>query len=148
MDLIEEQVKPAARGLAAWQWLGVSLVVGIFFGFLDTLMIGAVIGYMGFQVPAYFGVPTTFTGYFLAGMVLGRIAPAAILWQIPGGIVICAALVMLGLAGLSGHGVFWFLVNFFVIPALAGGACYAGVWFVRRNSLKRASDEAASEGPP
>jgi hypothetical protein len=147
MDLIEEQVKPAAHGLASWQWVGVSLVVGIFFGFLDTLMIGAVIGHLGFQVPAYFGVPTTCTGYFLAGVALGRIAPAAILWQIPAGIVVCAVLVMVGLAGLSGHGVFWFLVNFLVIPALAAGACYGGVWFVRRNSVKRPSDKAASEGP-
>jgi len=148
MDLIDEQVKPAAQELPSWQWVGVSLVVGIFFGFMDTLMIGAVIGYLGFQVPAYFGVPTTFTGYFLAGAALGRIAPAAILWQIPAGIVVCAVLAMLGLAGLSGHGVFWFLVNFLVIPALAAGACYAGVWFVRRNAVKGPQEEAASEGPP
>ncbi len=136
MDIIKEYVQPVVVTYSRWRWFGVSIVVGFFFGFLDTLMLAALMGYLGITVPAYFGVPTTLTGYFLAGMILGGLAPAKIVWEIPCGILVCALLMVWGLFGLRGHGVFAFLFNFGVIPAIALGVCYLGV-LVARGKLKK-----------
>jgi hypothetical protein len=138
MDLIKELVKPVVVTYSRGRWFGASIVVGFFLGFLDTLMLAALMGYMGITVPAYFGVPTTLTGYFLSGMILGGLAPLKIVWEIPCGILVCALLMVLGLFGLRGHGVLAFMFNFGLIPAIAVGVCYLGV-LMARGQLKKKS---------
>jgi hypothetical protein len=145
MDLIEEHVRPVTEKFSRSRWFGVSIVVGFFFGFLDTLMLAALMGSLGIVVPAYVGVPTTLTGYFFAGMILGRFAPAQIHWEIPAGILVCSLLLIWGLFGLSGHGVLAFIFNFFVVPAVAVGVCYLGLltgrgqlsWAIIAGTLKK-----------
>ena len=136
MDLIQEYVKPVVMTYSRWRWFGASIVVGFFLGFLDTLLLAALMGHLGITVPAYFGVPTTLTGYFLSGIFLGSLAPPKIVWEIPCGIMVCALLMVLGLFGLRGHGVFAFIFNFGLIPAIAVGVCYLGV-LMTRGQLKK-----------
>lgn len=125
--IIEDVFRPLSERLTKLQWLLASIVIGFFLGFVSTLLIACVIGYLGLQVPAYFGVPTTFTGYFLTGYLLSQLAPAEVDWEIPTGILVCALVFMLGHVGLSGHGVFLFLIYFLLLPAIAVGVCYLGM---------------------
>lgn len=136
MNLIDEYFRPAAANFLPWHWVLTSMVVGFFLGFVDTIFIGAIMGYAGVRMPAYFGVPTTFSGYFLTGMMLGRIAPPTIFYHIPLGIILCSLLFMWGMAGPAGQGGLAFISNFVLIPAVAGGVCYLGVRLARR-SLSR-----------
>lgn len=134
MDLIDELVKPAAQRFTRWKWLGTSIVLGFFMGFVDTLFIAALIGTVGITVPKYFGVPTTCTGYFFAGMILGTLSPRSIVWEIPAGILFCALALVFGLVGLKDQSVLSFIFNFIMIPAFAAGVCYLGVRVARRPS--------------
>jgi hypothetical protein len=136
MDVFDEHVKPLAQGLTRWRWLGVGVVLGFFLGFVDTLLIAALLGTAGIKVPAYFGVPTTFTGYFFTGMILGGLAPREIVWEVPLGILVCALLLVLGLMGLKGQGVLSFILNFIFLPATAVGVCYLGMRVARRAPRK------------
>jgi hypothetical protein len=132
MELIDEHVKPIAQRFNRWRWLGVSIVLGFFLGFVDTLLIAALLGELGIRVPAYFGVPTTFTGYFFTGLALGNMAPRTILWEIPSGVLVCSLFLMLGLFGFKDHGFFMFIFHYILIPAVAVGVCYFGVTVARR----------------
>jgi hypothetical protein len=132
MELIDEHVKPVAQRFTRLRWLGVSIVLGFFLGFVDTLLIAALLGAVNIQVPAYVGVPTTFTGYFFTGLALGNMAPRTIEWEIPSGVLVCSLFLMLGLFGFKGHGFLSSMLHFIIIPAVAVGVCYFGVVVARR----------------
>jgi hypothetical protein len=136
MDSIDQLVKPATQGFTRWRWLGASIIFGFFLGFVDTLLIAALLGTVGIKVPAYVGFPTTFSGYFFAGMIVATFAPPTVLWEIPAGILVCALALVMGLVGIKGHGVLSFILHFLVIPALAVGVCYGGVLVARRPPRK------------
>jgi hypothetical protein len=132
MSLTDELVEPAVGKFSRYQWILAGLILGIFLGFVDTLFIATLLGYLGIKMPLWFGVPTTFTGFFFSGMIAGRLAPPDIIWEPPAGVLICVLLMMLGMWGLKGHGVLLFLLNFAVIPAIAVAVCYAGVRLARK----------------
>jgi hypothetical protein len=132
MGLTEEHVRPIAARLTRLQWVVAAAVVGFFFGFLDTLIIAAILGQLGLRVPAYFGVPTTFVGYFMTGLVLGKMAPKAITWEPLIGILLCVLFFMVGMAGLKDQTVLLFMFNFILIPACALGVSYLGLRVARR----------------
>ena len=149
MALTDEYVKPAALRLSRLQWVLAGLILGFFLGFVDTLLIAALLGYLGLQVPAYFGVPTTFIGYFFSGIIIGRFTPRHILWEPPIGILLCVWLFMMGFEGLSGHGVLLFLSYFALVPAIAVGISYLGMRVGRKdlpNWRGRAKKLAANAG--
>jgi hypothetical protein len=131
MSLKDELVEPAVDKFSRRQWILAGLILGFFLGFVDTLLIAALLGYLGLNMPLWFGVPTTFTGYFFTGMIAGRLAPPDIVWEPPSGVLICVLLMMLGMMGLRGHGV-WFLFYFGVIPAVAVAVCYLGLMLARK----------------
>jgi hypothetical protein len=133
MSLTDELVEPAVSKFSRYQWVLSGLILGFFLGFVDTLLIATLLGYLGLKLPLWFGVPTTFTGYFFAGIIAGRLAPPDILWEPPAGVLICVLLMMLGMMGLRGHGV-WFLFYFGVIPAVAVAVCYLGVRIARKKN--------------
>ncbi len=95
-------------------------------------------GWLGLKLPHWFGVPTTFTGFFFTGMIAGRLAPPEIVWEPPAGVLICILLMMLSMWGLKGHGVL-FLYYFGVVPAIAVAVCYAGVWMARKKNGQAAT---------
>jgi|GEM_PF-1896908 len=127
MNLINEYFGPAVRPFTRVQWAVAGLIVGVFLGFVDTLFLAAFMGYLGITVPAWFGVPTTFTGYFVSGIILGRLAPKNILWEPCAGIFVCVVLMMGGLVGFRGHGFLLFLLHFVVIPGGAVAVSYLGI---------------------
>jgi hypothetical protein len=135
MSLTEELLEPAIGRFSRMQWVLAGLVLGFFLGFVDTLFIAAALGYFGLHLPLWFGVPTTFTGYFFTGMILGRFAPRHVVWEPSWGILICVILMMMGLVGLKGHGALLFLFHFVVIPAVAVGVSYLGLWLARRKMV-------------
>lgn len=135
MKLIDEYFEPVVRPFTRIQWGLAGLVVGFFLGFVDTLFIAAVLGYLGVTVPAWFGVPTTFTGYFFTGLVLGGLAPKKIVWEPCAGIFVCVVLMMAGMVGFRGHGPALFLFHFVVIPAGAVAVSYLGL-MVGREGLR------------
>ena len=112
MSLTDELVEPAVEKFSRSQWVLAGLILGVFLGFVDTLFIATLLGYLELTLPMWFGVPTTFTGFFFTGMIAGRLAPAEIVWEPPSGVLICVILMMLGLVGLKGHGVLLFLFHF------------------------------------
>ncbi|HMK34233.1 MAG TPA: hypothetical protein VK463_04130 [Desulfomonilaceae bacterium] len=134
MGLTDEYVQPALSNFSRVQWVVAGLVAGFFLAFADTLFIAAILGYLGLHVPLWFGVPTTFTGYFFTGMILGKFAPPGIVWEPPSGVLICVLLMMLGLVGLKGQGVLLFLFHFVLIPAVAVSICYLGMRVARRKN--------------
>ena len=134
-DLIRDDLKQSGRRMTRLQWLGVSTLMGMFLGFVDTLTVACVLGYLGVEVPAYVGVPTTFSGYFFTGVLVGRLAPPTIGWEAPGGILICVLAFMMGFAGFSGQGPFLLVLHYGVLPSAAVGACYVGLK-VGRQGLK------------
>jgi len=127
MNFADEYVKPHTNQLSTLQWVGAGLVLGLFFGFVDTLLIAAALGTVGITVSAYFGVPTTLTGYFFAGLLLGKWAPKHVEKGPIVGIVLFVWLFMWGFVGLRGHGALGFLGYFLLIPAVAAGLCYVGL---------------------
>jgi hypothetical protein len=127
MKFINDYFGPAVRPFSRVQWAVAGLVVGLFLGFADTLLIAALLGYLGLTVPAWFGVPTTFTGYFFSGVILGRLAPKNIVWEPCAGIVLCVLLMMAGLVGLRGHGLLLFMLHFVAVPAAAVAVSYFGL---------------------
>lgn len=131
MSLKDELVVPAVSKFTRGQWVLAGLIMGFFLGFVDTIFIATLLGYLGLSVGSWFGVPTTFTGFFFTGIIAGRLAPPDIVWEPPAGVLICVLLMMLGLVGLKGHGVL-FLFHFGVVPAIAVAVCYAGVWTARK----------------
>jgi hypothetical protein len=141
MSLREEHLEPIYTKFSRLQWVGTAVVIGFFLGFVDTLFIAAILGYMGLKMPLFFGIPTTFTGYFFTGMLLGSMAPKEIVYEPPIGIVICVIFFMWGLYGFSGHGVFWFIFNFIIIPALGFGICYLGIMLARRKLQNKTAAE-------
>ncbi len=144
MSLTDELVTPVAGRMTRLQWVGGSIVLGFFLGFVDTLMIAAMLGYLGVKLPALFGIPTTFTGYFFTGMIVGKLAPPEIEWEAPMGIIICVVLLMMGLVGLRDQGVLLFLFHYFIIPGVAVGVCYLGLRVARKKS--KARTEPGAEG--
>jgi hypothetical protein len=112
------------------------MILGFFLGFVDTLLIAAVLGNLNLEVPAAVGLPTTFTGYFFSGMILGGFAPRSIEWEPPMGVLICVELMMVGYWGFSGHGL-WSIVYFVFIPAVAVGVCYLGMTLARKRIDKK-----------
>lgn len=132
MSLTEELVAPVVGRFTRMQWVGASIVMGFFLGFVDTLTIAAILGYLDLTAPAFIGVPTTCTGYFFSGMIVGKLAPSEIVWEAPAGILVCVILLMLGLEGLRGQGVLLFLLHYVVIPGIAVGVCYLGLRVARR----------------
>jgi hypothetical protein len=132
MSLTEELVAPVVGRFTRMQWVGGSIVLGFFLGFVDTLMIATILGYLGLTVPAFIGVPTTCTGYFFTGMIVGKLAPIEIVWEAPVGILVCVILLMLGLEGLRGQGVLWFIFHYVIVPGVAVGVCYLGLWVARK----------------
>ena len=137
MGLTEEHVRPVAAKFSRLQWIAAAVVVGFFFGFLDTLIIAAILGHLGLKVPAYFGVPTTFVGYFMTGLVLGKLAPRDMLWEPLIGILVCVMLFMFGMADLKEQGVLLLMLNFMVIPACALGVSYLGLRVARRQRPRK-----------
>lgn len=146
MSLAEEHFKPYLGTMTSLQWFGASIVMGIFFGFVDTLFIACVLGYLGLQVPAWFGVPTTFTGFFLSGWMVGRFGPKGVSWEPPAGILVCVLALMLGLSRPELNGVtatLRTLFNYVLVPAFAVGVCYLGMyvgkygWQSVRDRLRR-----------
>jgi hypothetical protein len=136
MSLVNDLVKPAVGSFTRLQWLFAGTVLGFFFGFVDTLLIAALLGAFHLEVPAAVGLPTTFSGYFFAGMILGGFAPRSIEWEPPLGVLICVELMMWGYWGLSGHGL-WFIVYFIFMPAIAVGVCYLGLTLARKRIDKK-----------
>ncbi|MFH1114493.1 MAG: hypothetical protein V1792_11275 [Pseudomonadota bacterium] len=124
---MRELVKPFADRLTRVQWIAASIVAAFFLGFVDTLVFAGVVGIFRVELPASFGVPTTFSGYFFAGYLMSRFAPREITWEIPAGILICALLFMLGFVGISGQGTLLFLLHYAVLPVIAAGIGYLGL---------------------
>lgn len=146
-ETVQEFVKPYADRLTKVQWIGASIVAGIFLGFVDTLIFASVIGSFRLQVPAYIGVPTTFSGYFVSGYILSRFAPREIVWEIPAGILICALLFMVGFVGFRDQSSLLLLFHYILLPAIAVGVCYLGLvvgregWIrVKSRVLRREKD--------
>lgn len=134
MSLAEEQLKPYLGKMTSLQWLGASIVLGIFFGFVDTLFIAFVLGTLKIQVPAWFGVPTTFTGFFLAGWIVARFGPRGISWQPPAGILVCVLLLMQGISRPEPGEVTSSLLIFFnyvIVPVIAMAICGLGMYVGR-----------------
>jgi len=131
-DIIEQDIRQAGERMTRLQWLGASALLGLFLGFVDTLTVACVLGYLKMQVPAFVGVPTTFSGYFFAGFFVGKLAPLRIKWEAPGGILICALAFMAGYAGFSGQGPVLLVVHYGILPAAAVGICYLGLEAGRR----------------
>ena len=52
MGITEEHVKPLTDRFSSIQWVGTGLVMGFFLGFVDTLLIAALLGYLGITVHA------------------------------------------------------------------------------------------------
>jgi hypothetical protein len=129
---LEQDVKEAGEGLNRLHWLGASCLAGFFFGFVDTLATACVLGYVSIQVPAQVGIPTTFSGFFFTGVLVGKLAPARIKWEVPLGILICVLLFMAGFAGFGGQGTLLLLVHYVILPAVAVGLSYAGLEIGRR----------------
>ncbi len=127
MGITEEHVRPLTDRFSRGQWIVAGVILGFFLGFVDTLLIAALLGYVGLTVPAYVGVPTTFTGYFFTGMITGKLAPPRVEWEPPAGVLVCVFLFMLGFTGVSGQGVWLILLHYVLIPAVAVGICYVGL---------------------
>lgn len=145
MGITDEHIKPIVWRFSRLQWVAASVVFGFFFGFVDTLFIACVLGYLGLQVPAYFGVPTTFTGYFFTGWVLGNLAPSEIVWELPAGILLCVLLLMWGLTGSQGLSLPYLLLHYVCIPGVAVGVCYLGLRVGRKKAAKKGQQEPAKE---
>jgi len=145
MGITDEHVKPVVGRFSKLQWVAASIVFGFFFGFVDTLFIACVIGYLGLQVPAYFGIPTTFTGYFFTGWILGTLAPSEIVWEVPAGIVVCVLLLMWGMVEPQGVSIPFFFLNYVCIPGVAVALCYLGVRVGRSRAAKKRRQELAKE---
>ncbi|MGO9568448.1 MAG: hypothetical protein ACLP5H_12990 [Desulfomonilaceae bacterium] len=145
MGITDEHVKPIVGRFSRFQWVAASVVFGFFMGFVDTLLIACVLGYLGLQVPAYFGVPTTFTGYFFTGWILGNLAPAEIVWELPAGILLCVLLLMWGLAGSQALSIPYLLLHYVCIPGVAVGICYLGLRTGRKRAAKKRGQELAKE---
>jgi hypothetical protein len=145
MGITDEHVKPVVGRFSKLQWVAASAVFGFFLGFVDTLLIACVLGYLGLQVPAYFGVPTTFTGYFFTGWILGNLAPREIVWQLPAGILVCVLLLMWGLAGTHGMSIPHLFLNYICVPAVAMGVCYVGLRVGRAKAAKKRQQELSKE---
>jgi hypothetical protein len=130
MSLVEEELKPVLSRMPSYQWVGLSIVLGIFFAFLDLLMIAAVLGYLHLQPPAWCAVPITFTGFFFAGWSVGRFGPSYVVWEPPVGILVCILLLLMGLARPEMTGawaVFVLFLNWVVVPLVAMTVCYGGL---------------------
>jgi hypothetical protein len=127
MGITEEHVRPATNQFSSIQWIGTGLIMGFFLGFVDTLLIAALLGYLKVTVPAYVGVPTTCTGYFFSGLIIGKLAPPWVEWEPPAGVLICASLFMLGFTGIREQGIGLLLVHYVLIPAIAMGISYVGL---------------------
>ncbi len=145
MGITDEHVKPVVGRFSRFQWVAASLVFGFFLGFVDTLLIACVLGYLGLQVPAYFGVPTTFTGYFFTGWILGDLAPSEIVWELPAGILVCVLLLMWGVAGSQGLSLPYLFLNYVCIPSIAVSICYLGLRVGRKRAAKKSGQELAKE---
>jgi hypothetical protein len=145
MGITDEHVKPVVGRFSRFQWVAASVVFGFFLGFVDTLLIACVLGYLGLQVPAYFGVPTTFTGYFFTGWILGDLAPSEIVWELPAGILVCVLLLMWGLMGFQGLSLPYLFLNYVCIPAFAVAICYLGLHVGRKRAAKKRGQELAKE---
>lgn len=150
----DEHLKPYLGRMTSLQWFGASIVMGIFFGFVDTLFIACIMGYLGLQLPAWFGVPTTFTGFFMSGWIVGRFAPRSVSWEPPAGILVCVVLLMLGLSrpDLGGVGsALKTLFNYILVPLLAVAVCYLGMyvgkngWQPVKDFLKRVGQSKAPQ---
>jgi peptidoglycan/LPS O-acetylase OafA/YrhL len=145
MGITDEHVKPVVGRFSRFQWVAASVVFGFFLGFVDTLLIACVLGWLGLQVPAYFGVPTTFTGYFFTGWILGDLAPSEIVWELPAGILVCVLLLMWGVAGSQGMSLPYLFLNYVCIPAVAVTVCYLGLRVGRKRAAKKRGQELAKE---
>jgi hypothetical protein len=145
MGITDEHVKPVVGRFSRLQWVGTGVVFGFFLGFVDTLLIACVLGYLGLRVPAYFGVPTTFTGYFFAGWILGNLAPREIVWEIPAGILVCVLLLVWGLAGTQGLSALSLFLHYVFIPGVAVGVCYLGLRVGRAKAAKKRRQELSKE---
>ncbi len=145
MGITDEHVKPIASRLSRLQWTALSAVLGFFLGFADTLLIACVLGYLGLRVPAYFGVPTTFVGYFFTGLIVGNLAGPDIVWEAPAGIILCVLLLMWGLAGTHGLSAPYLLLNYVCIPGIAMGTCCLGLRVGRKRAAKKRQRELLKE---
>lgn len=143
MGITDEHVKPVVGRFSRFQWVAASVVFGFFLGFVDTLLIACALGWLGLQVPAYFGVPTTFTGYFFTGWILGDLAPSEIVWELPAGILVCVLLLMWGVAGSQGLSLPYLLLNYVCIPSIAVSICYFGLRVGRKRAAKKRGQELA-----
>ena len=145
MGITDEHVKPIASRLSRLQWVAASAVLGFFLGFVDTLLIACVLGYLGLRVPAYFGVPTSFVGYFCTGLVVGNLAGPEIVWEVAAGILLCVLLLIWGLAGTHGLSVPYLLLNYVCVPGIAIGTCYLGLRVGRTRAAKKLQRELSKE---
>jgi hypothetical protein len=127
IDTAQEQLEPFVNRMVPWHWVVAAIPVGIFLGFIDTLAIATVLGYLRISLPGWVGIPTTFTGFLCTGWLAGRMAPRSIVWQPPFGIFLCTVLVMLGYMGLRGLGALNLFFHYLIIPGLAAAICYAGL---------------------
>jgi hypothetical protein len=145
MGITDEHVKPIVGRFSRFQWVAASVVFGFFLGFVDTLLIACVLGYLGLQVPAYVGVPTTFTGYFFTGWILGDLAPSEIMWEIPAGILVCVLFLMWGLMGSQALSWPYMFLNYICIPGVAVGICYLGLRVGRKRAARKQQQDVAKE---
>jgi hypothetical protein len=133
MGFTDEFVRPATSRFTRLQWLAAGLLLGFFLGFVDTVIIAALLGFLGLKVSVWFGIPTTFSGYFFTGMILGALAPEDVVWEPVIGVFIIIEIMMTGLVGLKGHGIFFFF-HFVIVPVIAAGVCYGGLLLSRRKT--------------
>jgi hypothetical protein len=148
-SLADEHLKPYLGRMTSLQWFGASIVMGIFLGFVDTLFIACVMGYLGLQLPAWFGVPTTFTGFFMSGWIVGRFGPRGVSWEPPAGILVCVLLLMLGLSRpeLGGVGsALRTLFNYVLVPLSAMAICFLGM-YVGKNGWQPIKDYLKRKRP-
>jgi hypothetical protein len=136
MGTADEFVKPLVGNFTSGRWFAASIVVGFYLGFVDTVIIAAILGAVNFHVPAYVGVPTTMVGYLFTGYILGRLAPSRITWEIPMGILVAVLLFMMGMVGFKGMTFGPMVLNYVIVPAIAWGVCYFGI-LAARNQLKK-----------
>ena len=52
MNLPEQIIKPIIGRIAGTQWIVAVIVLGLYLGFIDTLLVGAFLGYLGIKVGA------------------------------------------------------------------------------------------------
>jgi MFS family permease len=144
MGIFTEIVEAPAKRFTRLQWIAAGLVMGLFLAFVDTLVIATILGALELRLPKWFGIPTTFSGYLVAGMIAGKFAPEDMRREFLFGILVCVWLFVWGFYGWGWHGGM-FIVYFIVIPAIAAAVAHGGMLLtLRRIGSRRSSPDTDS----